>query len=314
MINFTFYVNSMITLSILDEVSRLESVVLGTAYSLGDIPSKENIYDPKSLESLSANIYPQEKDLIDELEDVKKILERYDITVYRPNVLPNYNQVFSRDIALVIEDQLIVPKITQWRKNEVKGIQYIIDQVRYIKNPKQNERMEGGDIILYNDTIFVGYAKEKSFEKYKTSRTNEAGVEFLSKNFKNWKLIPFELIKSDTDSTDNVLHLDCCFQPVGKDKAVICRTGFKNQEEAQSLIDYFGNENIFEMTDEEMHKMNSNFLSISPNCVISDISFHRLNTQLENWNITVEKISYKEVSKMGGLFRCSTMPLKRSYV
>jgi N-dimethylarginine dimethylaminohydrolase len=60
--------------------------------------------------------------------------------------------------------------------------------------------------------------------------------------------------------------------------------------------------------------MNSNIFSISPNVVVSEQNFTRLNQFLENeWNIKVEQIPYREISKMGGLLRCSTLPLVREH-
>jgi len=46
--------------------------------------------------------------------------------------------------------------------------------------------------------------------------------------------------------------------------------------------------------------------------VVSEEHFTRLNEHLEKeWGITVERVPYYEISKMGGLLRCSTLPLVR---
>ncbi|HZK68292.1 MAG TPA: amidinotransferase, partial [Paludibacter sp.] len=38
----------------------------------------------------------------------------------------------------------------------------------------------------------------------------------------------------------------------------------------------------------------------------------RLNDHLKDvWGMTVEQVPYHEISKMGGLLRCSTLPLLR---
>ena len=100
---------------------------------------------------------------------------------------------------------------------------------------------------------------------------------------------------------------------MGEDKAVIYPDGFKNKEDGDFLINYFGSNNVFEITQEEMYEMTSNFFSIRPDVVISDSSFVRLNAQLREWGITVEEVKYREVAKMEGLFRCTTMPLRRTY-
>ena len=60
-----------------------------------------------------------------------------------------------------------------------------------------------------------------------------------------------------------------------------------------------------------MSKLYSNFFSIDKNIVVSDKRFHRLNKWLSSVGVKVEKVNYSEVSKLGGLFRCSTLPLIR---
>ena len=53
-------------------------------------------------------------------------------------------------------------------------------------------------------------------------------------------------------------------------------------------------------------------MTLSPDALISDRHFTRLNAHLrEAWDMTVEEVPYQEISKMGGLLRCSTMPLIR---
>ena len=44
---------------------------------------------------------------------------------------------------------------------------------------------------------------------------------------------------------------------------------------------------------------------------MSNVKFKRLNCWLENKGILVERVDYTNVSKMSGLFRCSTLPLNR---
>ena len=100
--------------------------------------------------------------------------------------------------------------------------------------------------------------------------------------------------------------------PVGANKAIVYPQGFVNASDYHRIVDFFGKENIFEITNEEMYYMNSNIFSIDTDIVVSEQNFHRLNNHLEEaWNIKVERIPYFEISKMGGLLRCSTLPLVR---
>jgi len=303
----------MIATKILDETAPLEAVILGTAESLGGVPSLENTYDPKSREHVLDGTFPLEADLILEMDEVEKVLIKYGVEVYRPSLIADYNQVFARDIAIVLGDKMIVPPVTEMRRKEVEGIQYIVDEVDEVLYPADHERMEGGDVMPWKEYLFVGYSGEADFEEYQVARTNEAGVGFLRRNFPECKLRAFELKKSDEVARDNALHLDCCFQPVGEDKVVVYEGGFKNTEDIDFIINFFGEKNVFKIDQEEMYNMNSNFFSISPKVVISEKSFTRLNDQFKKWGLSVEEVNYNETAKMEGLLRCSTMPLRRTY-
>ena len=72
-----------------------------------------------------------------------------------------------------------------------------------------------------------------------------------------------------------------------------------------------GKENVFEISADEMYHMFSNVFSISPEVVVSEKGFTRLNTWLRNHGITVEEVPYAEIAKQEGLLRCSTLPLIR---
>ena len=105
--------------------------------------------------------------------------------------------------------------------------------------------------------------------------------------------------------------MDCCFQPLGKGKAILHKNGFLEEDEYQWLVDFFGKDNIFEITKEEMYHMNSNVFSISENVIISEKNFTRLNSWLRENGFTVEEVPYAEIAKQEGLLRCSTLPLIR---
>ena len=60
-----------------------------------------------------------------------------------------------------------------------------------------------------------------------------------------------------------------------------------------------------------MFEMMSNVFSINNKTVISDPSFKRLNRWLVLKGFTVEKVSFREVAKQEGLFRCVTLPISR---
>jgi hypothetical protein len=82
----------MLKLNINDEISPLKAVVLGIAKSSGPVPTAEEAYDPKSLEHILAGTYPEESDMIQEMEAFRKVFEKYHVKVFRPEVLENCNR------------------------------------------------------------------------------------------------------------------------------------------------------------------------------------------------------------------------------
>jgi len=303
----------MLKLKIHNEVSRLRTVILGDAKSNGPAPKLEDCYDPKSKQHIIAGTYPKVEDMVVEMEALANVFKKYDVTVFRPTTIEDYNQIFARDIAFVIDNKFIKANILPDRNREYQAIQYVIDQIapeNIIKLPKECH-VEGGDVMPWNDYIFIGTYSGEDYPDYITARTNMDAVIAIQELFPDKTVKAFELRKSNTDPKENALHLDCCFQPLGKGKALLHKNGFLIEREYQWLVDFFGEENIFEITKEEMYHMNSNIFSISEDVVISEKNFVRLNTWLKNEGFTVEEVPYAEIAKQEGLLRCSTLPLIR---
>ena len=303
----------MLKLNIKNETSRLRAVILGTAESSGPVPKVEDCYDPKSIEHVLAGDYPKEADMILEMEAVAQVFEKYDVTVFRPQVIKDCNQIFSRDIAFVIEDKVIRANILPVREKEIEAIRYVwnqIDRKNRIILPEECH-VEGGDVIPWNDYIFIGTYSGEDYATLITARTNIDAVIAIQELFPDKIVKSFELRKSDTNAKENALHLDCCFQPIGKGKAIIHKNGFLIEREYEWLVDFYRKENIFEITKDEMYNMNCNIFSISEDVIISEKNFTRLNTWLRQEGFIVEEVPYAEIGKQEGLLRCSTMPLIR---
>lgn len=303
----------MLQLNINNETSRLKAVVLGSALHNGPTPKADEAYDPKSLEHILAGTYPLEKDMINEMEAFNTVLKKYDVTVFRPEMIENYNQIFTRDIGFVIGDVFIKSNILPDRERELDAIQYIIDQVNPDKvvRPPEEVHIEGGDVMLWNEYIFIGTYKGSDYKDYITARTNMHGVQYIKDLFPNKIVREFDLVKSKIEARDNALHLDCCFQPVGKDKGIIYKNGFREEADYLFLVNLFGKKNLFHVTREEMYHMNSNVFSIDKHVIVSERNFTRLNNWLRDNGFVVEEIPYAEIAKQEGLLRCSTLPLIR---
>ena len=301
-------------LNIKNETGKLKSVVLGQPKSMGPIPTLEESYDAKSYHSIEHNIYPKEEDIISEVSAFEAVLKKYDVEVLRPAIIKDYNQVFARDVAFVIEDKMIISNVIKDREDEQEAYRKIFEKVEWRKiiNLPETAHIEGGDVIVWNDYLFIGTCYSEDYRSFKTARTNEYAIEILKEYFPKKRIIDLDLKKNDKIPYEGILHLDCTFNPIGKDKCIIYKNGFEDESDYELVVDIFGEENCFNITDEEMFEMNPNIFSISPEVVVSDHTFTRMNKHLRDvWGFTVEEIPYREVSKMGGLLRCSTMPLVR---
>ena len=304
----------IMNLNVKNETSTLRAVVLGQPGSIGKVPTIDKVFDAKSYESVIHGVYPTEESIYKEMSTFEKVLLKYNVQVFRPWTLENCNQVFARDVAFVVDDKIINSNIIPDREDEKEAYEGVYDQIPYNKiyNLPEKAHVEGGDVVLLNDRVFVGLYTKPDYPQLKTARTNLYAFNFLKEILPEKTFVPLELKKHNTDPRRGVLHLDCTFMPVGSDKVIIYKDGFSNEKDYAMLVELFGRENVFDITMEEMYAMNTNVFSISPTVVVSEQRFTRLNEQLENkWGLTVERIPYFEISKMGGLLRCSTLPLVR---
>ena len=293
-----------------NEYDRLTDVVVGNSFNFKTQINFRDLYDPISLFHYLKGSFPNKFKLQNQISVLKKILKKYNVKIHDLDVI-NTNQIFARDLGFVISDKFFISSILPDREIEIEGLRNILKKIKSVVKLPKNAHVEGGDVVLDDGHIFIGYYGQNDYKNQITARTNKKAIKLIRKHFPNKKTVPLEIIKSPHLPTSNALHLDCCFQPLSNNKAVICKEAFKNPIELNYLISLYGNENMFEITLKEMSKLYSNFLSINKETVISDKRFKRLNNWLSNIGMKVEKVNYSEIAKLGGLFRCSTLPLNR---
>lgn len=288
----------MYNLNVKSETAMLKSVVVGIANNRGNVVHENN---PKISKYLKAGTFPTEQTLIKQVDSLANLIESHNVEVLRPENVADQDQIFARDIGFVIGDTFVLSNMKKSnRKPEQEGIKNILQNVSKYKliAAPETANIEGGDVIVHGKHIFIGL----------TARTNYYGFKFIKRSFPEYEVIPFHMYVSDNPAT-NILHLDCAFQPVGDKYAIIYENGFVHGPEA--LCDIFGERNLIKVTQYEMYHMFPNIFSISPELVVSDNSFERLNSILNEKGIKTISTNYQEVAKLGGLFRCSTMPLIR---
>ena len=282
-----------------NESAPLEAVVLG----IGTDRGRPRSINPMIRQHLKNNTFPTTEDICREIKTFEMVLKVNGVEVFRPENLDAVEQIFTRDIGFVIEDKFIVSNMKHpERKEEFAGITPLLEQLdqnKIIRVPEE-ALIEGGDVIIWNDYIFIGI----------TARTNEAGVAFIQEQFPHKKVIGFPLTVDQDNASKNILHLDCAFQPIGTDQAIIYLDGF--QETPTILLELFPEDKCIFVDMEQKDKMFPNVFSISPNKIVIEREFKELRDELLKRSFEVFEVDYKETSKLGGLLRCSTLPLRRT--
>ncbi len=279
-------------IKIKNETGRLKSVILG-------IPPKI-MADEKNHDDFTERDIKQNY----EIKSFKKVLVENGVEVVRPKRIKNIEhklQIFTRDIGFVIDKYFIKGNMrVNDRAYEFEALKDIIKDIdkNHILTPPPEADIEGGDVILWNDYIFVGLS----------ARTNYRGYEFIKKSFPDKEVIPFEVYLS-SDERRNILHLDCTFQPIGKHHALIYDCGFERPPDP--LYDLFKEKNLIRVHADEAFHLATNVFSISEDLLVSEKGAKRVNNELRKAGFKVIEVPYYNVIRCGGSFRCSTLPLER---
>lgn len=284
-----------------NETDTLEQLIIGRY----DTYSSEPAYIER-VNRAQEECLPSYQQLQEEIDAFHNTLQQEGIEVLIPDPVGKfvYDQLTPRDIGVTIGQKfLLCNMFHKSRRYESAGI------FKYIDKKSDNEPeilipdspdilIEGGDIIVDKKRIFVGL----------TERTNKEGFKYLQKTFKNeFEIIPIK-VKSRQEGED-ILHLDCMFNPVGKRHALIYEEGFKNLPAA-----IHSNYNLIPITRKEQKELVLNLLSLSKTKVINrkHTKAERINSMLRDIGIEVIELPFNAVTSTGGSFRCSSLPLRRN--
>lgn len=281
-----------------NETSQLKTVILGIGIDKGELRG----INPSIREHLAKGTFPTEEDICKEISSFEKVLKENGVEVLRPDNIKEVEQIFTRDIGFVIDDFFCVSKMRhESRTHEFEGIKSLlatIDENKIIEFPEE-AIIEGGDIVLWNEYVFVGLG----------DRTNQAGLEFLKEKFPHKKVVGLEIVVDQDSADKNILHLDCAFQPIGTDEAIIYLEGF--QSPPTPILDLFNDEKLIKVNMKQKNLMFPNIFSISPQKIVVERNFNELKSKLIERGYEVLEVDYSETSKLSGLLRCSTLPLRR---
>lgn len=235
---------------------------------------------------------PVKDKMLSEFNNFAKVLSDNGTDLHYLSELPGCPyQIWTRDVAFCIGDRLFVSNMTaKLRQPERSAIlDWALEQEIEVFELK-NGLIEGGDVLCNGDAVYVGISQ----------RTNRAGIDELR------QLLPSKLELISFQLKDWVLHLDVVLNlfPGG---AVYCPEGFANPSEITDLI---AGDN-FVVSRKEAEELATNFLFLNPTTVLSQPRHKTLNIWLKNNGFEVLELDFLELNKLGGSFRCATLPIIR---
>lgn len=229
---------------------------------------------------------------LEQHDEFVKTLKKNDIDVI---LLPYHKkypeQVFTRDIGFTLGQTIFVAKMaTDVRAGEENVLKQWLEDEEISYYNLVEERIEGGDIVIDQDTIYVGLS----------NRTDQKAVEQLQRLLNQFNVItiPFK---------EKYLHLDCIFNVVSSEVALIYPNALTQKD-----IELFATRyDLIEVSEEEQFQLGTNVLSIGNKRVLSLPVNEKVNKQLRNRGFQVIEVDITEIIKSGGSFRCCTLPILR---
>lgn len=267
-------------------------------------------YDPLNRVILCQPQYMTIRDVINETQKhfknvgihIEKAIEQHGefIKVLQDNgvdviLLPYHKkypeQVFTRDIGFTIGQTVFVAKMASpVRSGEENVLKLWLDDEEISYFNLAEDHIEGGDVIIDRDTVFVGLS----------SRTHQKAIDHLQSLLTQFEVraIPFK---------EKFLHLDCIFNVVSPEIAIIYPKALTKED-----IDLFSSRyTLIEVSEEEQFTLGTNVLNIGNNKVLSLPVNVKVNKQLRHYGFEVIEVDISEIIKSGGSFRCCTLPILR---
>ncbi|MDH5164437.1 dimethylarginine dimethylaminohydrolase family protein [Heyndrickxia oleronia] len=228
-------------------------------------------------------------------KEFMKALNYYGVKVHLLNADPHHpEQVFTRDIGFVVGNTFFITEMKkETRQKEESFLKNWLKEMNIPYSDLSQDKIEGGDVIIDSRFVYIGISE-------RTTRQSMRHLKHLLPNFKIMS-VPFR---------DKFLHLDCIFNIIAPNEAIIYQGEMTEDKEEFFSSKY----NLIKVVREEQNRLGTNVFSIGSKIVFSIPENKNLNRQLRDRGYEVIELDFSEMINAGGSFRCCTLPLEREYV
>lgn len=225
-------------------------------------------------------------------EDFVQALQENGAVVHMLPPEKRYNeQVFTRDIGFCLDDTLYIGNMKcKIRQGEESLLKNWLNSQNIDYHEIESGSIEGGDVIVGENKIWIGLS----------GRTSQEAIEELKATLPAYEIIPLRLKKG-------ILHLDCVFNIISPDTAIIYKQAF-SAEALELISEHY---HLIEVDEEELFSMGPNVLSLEPGKILSLSQNVRINKQMRKAGFDIIEIDFSEIIKSGGSFRCCSLPISR---
>ncbi len=278
-------------LQIRDEYSPLKAVIVGTGKS---VPLYETYRKSKmDYRKEDPSTKPYDKRLLEKQQArFLNVLQEHNVKllmVKEDKKLPW--QMWTRDTGFVYGNTFFycLKRGLKEREGEFESIKH-----HFSKNLRQivcikNGKLEGGDVVVDKDIIFIGMSR----------RTDDEAVKVVEKYFPVKRL----------NLGNSVMHLDTRMTILPNNYVLIYPRAFQ-KEDLKYLQKRFS---FIPVTKKEAQTLGTNVFVINPKTIVVDKTHSRIHKELRKRKFQLEIVDYSESRRLEGSFRCTTLPVEREY-
>ncbi|MDP8922460.1 MAG: arginine deiminase family protein [Chloroflexota bacterium] len=269
------------------EHTPLRAVVMAT-------PRHFRVVDPINVaqERFFATAPPLVDALVAEQQGFVELLERHGARVLWATPPPECPlQLNTRDIGVVVGDRYVEGRMRRpVRAREPEAVRELLESFTGRRAGITRGYLEGGDVLVDGRDVFVGVGE----------RTDTDGAAELQAILGDGYTVHVLRL------SPRILHLDVVLNLLPGNLALIYPPGLiEIPDRVRRAYD------LIVVTDEEQDRLATNVLSLDERTVVADERNERVASILTNRGLDVRALPFAETTKIGGSFRCSTLPLVR---